>query len=106
LIHVKILDRSRRAATTTGSIRTPAGTSTRSPTAPSGGPPRPGVSTPPSPRATPPERATLTRPLAARPPHVPLGEFAAPARGVEPHHEAVVVDLVHRAARAGQVGAA
>jgi oligopeptide transport system ATP-binding protein len=44
--------------------------------------------------------------LAARPLHVPLGELPAPALGVERHHEAVVVDLFHRAARSGQIGTA
>src|SRR6185295_1775606 len=83
----------RSVAMTTASNSTPDGKSTSSPMARSGGPPRPGVSTPPSPRGTPPERDA---PLAARTPHVPLGELAEPARGVEPHHEAVVEDLLHR----------
>ena len=43
----------RSAGTTTASSRTPAGTSTSSPTVPSAGPPRPAASTPPNPPATP-----------------------------------------------------
>ena len=43
----------RSADMTTGSSSTPSGRSTSSPTAPSGGPPRPGVPTPPNPRGTP-----------------------------------------------------
>ena len=46
------------AATTTGSNSTPAGTSTSSPTAPSGGPLRPAASTPPNPPGT---RSNLRR---------------------------------------------
>src|SRR5215467_3924707 len=44
--------------------------------------------------------------LATRPLHVPLGEFAAPACRVKTHYEAVVIDLLHRAARPRQVPAA
>jgi len=50
--------------------------------------------------------ATHCTPLATRPPHVPLGELPAPVCGVKPHHEAVVIDLLHRAARPGQIDAA
>src|SRR6185437_11932980 len=67
----------RSVAMTTASNSTPDGKSTSSPMARSGGPPRPGVSTPPSPRGTPRKRDA---PLAARTPHVPLGELASPAR--------------------------
>ncbi len=56
---VKLRHLSQVRHATTGSSRTPAGTSTSSPTARSGGPPHPGVSTPLSPRGTPHERATV-----------------------------------------------
>src|SRR5918999_781884 len=42
--------------------------------------------------------------LVRGPLHVPLGELAASTLAVEAHHEAVVVDLVDRAARFSAVG--